>query len=143
MDFYDNIAGCKSALYGAVDATTPTDKSLIYFCLNSGNATLKSQAQTVQSKMDAALSSIKAMKSPFALNYTDASAKKAIDALEELDGSLEALGATLKTYAGNQAVEAQCKVINANYVDNVIVKTYTALCDQAEILYKNIKNIKK
>ena len=43
---------------------------------------------------------------------------------------------------GNQAVEAQCKVINANYVDNVIVKTYTALCDQAEILYKNIKNIK-
>ena len=93
--------------------------------------------------MDAALSSIKAMKSPFALNYTDASAKKAIDALEELDGSLEALGATLKTYAGNQAVEAQCKVINANYVDNVIVKTYTALCDQAEILYKYIKNIKK
>ena len=53
------------------------------------------------------------------------------------------MGATLKTYAGNQAVEAQCKVINANYVDNAIVKTYTALCDQAEILYKNIKNIKK
>lgn len=143
VDFYDNIAGCKSALYGAVDATSPNDKSLIYFCLNSGNATLKSQAQTVQSKMDAALNDIKAMKSPFALYYTDPSAKKAIDALDELDASLEALGTTLKTYAGNQAVEAQCKVINANYVDNVIVKTYTALCDQAEILYNYIKNIKK
>ena len=45
VDFYDNIAGCKSALYGAVDATTPNDKSLIYFCLNAGNATLKTQAQ--------------------------------------------------------------------------------------------------
>ena len=93
--------------------------------------------------MDAALTDIKAMKSPFALYYTDPSAKIAIDALDELDASLEALGTTLKTYAGNQAVEAQCKVINANYVDNVIVKTYTALCDQAEILYNYIKNIKK
>lgn len=76
VDFYDNIAGCKSALYGAVDATSPNDKSLIYFCLNSGNATLKSQAQTVQSKMDAALNDIKAMKSPFALYYTDPSPRR-------------------------------------------------------------------
>ena len=49
---------------------------------------------------------------------------------------------TLKTYAGNATVEAQCKVINANYVDNVVVKTYTSLCDNAEKLYKNIINIK-
>ena len=34
------------------------------------------------------------------------------------------------------------KVINANYVDNVVVKTYTSLCDNAEKLYKNIINIK-
>lgn len=143
IDFYDNIAGCKYALYGAVGTASPNEKSLIYFCLNAGNATLKTQAQAVQSKMDAALKAIDSMKRPFALNYTDASAKAAIDALDELDGALDAMEETLKTYAGNTTVENQCKVINANYVDNVVVKTYTTLCDNAEKLYNAIKNIKK
>ena len=66
----------------------------------------------------------------------------AIDALDELDEALDEMEETLKTYAGNATVEAQCKVINANYVDNVVVKTYTSLCDNAEKLYKNIINIK-
>lgn len=143
IDFYDNIAGCKYALYGAVGAASPNEKSLIYFCLNAGNATLKTQAQAVQNKMDAALKAIDSMKRPFALNYTDASAKAAIDALDELDGALDAMEETLKTYAGNTTVENQCKVINANYVDNVVVRTYTTLCDNAEKLYNAIKNIKK
>ncbi len=143
VDFYDNIRGCRNALYGAVGATTPNEKSLIYFCLNAGNATLKSQAQTVQGKMDAALNAINNMKRPFALNYKDASAKAAIDTLDELDDALEELSKTLETYAGNSTVENQCKVINANYVDNVVVKTYTALCDNAEKLYNAIKAIKK
>lgn len=143
IDFYDNIISCKNAVYGSVGATQPNEKSLIYFCLNSGNATLKSQAQTVQSKIEAALSAIKNMKAPFALNYKDASAKAAIDALEELDSAMDAMEETLKTYAGNAIVETQCKVINANYVDNVVVKTYTSLCDNAEKLYKAIQSIKK
>ena len=142
VDFYDNIVSCRNALYGAVGATTPNDKSLIYFCLNAGNATLSSQAQTVQEKLSAALGKIDAMKKPFALYYTDASAKTAIDALDDLDAALEEMEETLKTFAGNATVEAQCKVINANYVDNVIVRTYTSLCDNAETLYKSIVNIK-
>lgn len=143
VDFYDNIAGCKYALYGAVGAESPNEKSLIYFCLNANNATLKAQAQAVQSNMDAALKAIDSMKKPFALNYTDASAKAAIDALDELDGALDEMEETLKKYAGNETVENQCKVINANYVDNVVVKAYTALCDNAEKLYNSIKAIKK
>ena len=143
IDFYDNIVGCKNALYGQFDATSPTENSLLYFCLNSDNTTLKSQAQKVQSTLDEALSKINSMKAPFALNYTDASVKSAIDALNALDEALDAMESTLKGYAGNVTVEAQCKVINANYVDNVVVKTYTLLCDEAEKLYNSIKNIKK
>lgn len=143
IDFYDNIIGCKNALYGEVDATSPNDKSLIYFCLNAGNATLAAQAQTVQEKLNAALRKIDSMKKPFALYYTDTSVKTAIDALDELDGALEEMEETLKTFAGNATVESQCKVINANYVDNIVVKTYTSLCDNAEKLYNSIIKINK
>lgn len=143
IDFYDNIISCKNALYGDVDATSPNDKSLIYFCLNAGNATLTAQAQTVLEKLNITLLKIDAMKKPFALYYTDASAKTAIDALDELDEALDEMEETLKTFAGNATVETQCKVINANYVDNVVIKTYTSLCDNAEKLYNCIVNINK
>lgn len=142
-DFYDNIVSCKNALYGAVDAKEPTTNSLIYFCLNAGNATLKTLAQMVQAKMETALVKIDSMKRPFALNYTDASAKAAIDALDELDAALGDMEETLKSYAGNATVEAQCKNINANYVDNVVVSTYSSLCTNAENLYRAILSIKK
>ena len=142
-DFYDNIVSCKNALYGSMGATTPNEKSLIYFCLNAGNTTLAAQAKTVQTKLDNALANIKAMKAPFALYYSDASCKVAIDALGELDDALGELAETLKAYAGNATVENQCKVINENYVDNVIVATYRLLADNAQKLYQSIVNIKK
>ena len=142
IDFYDNIISCKNALYGGVGATTPNAKSLIYFCLNSNNSTLKSQAEAVQSKLDNALAKIDAMKKPFALYYSDSSCGAAIDALGELDDALETLKTTLSGYAGNATVEAQCKVINANYVDNVILLTYRTLADNAYKLYQSILDIK-
>ena len=142
-DFYDNIVSCKNALYGKMDAAAPNEKSLIYFCLNAGNATLAAQAKAVQSKLDEALAKIKVMKAPFALYYSDASSKAAIDALGELDESLGELAETLGGYAGNATVEAQCKVINENYVDNVVLATYRLLADNAQKLYQSIVNIKK
>lgn len=143
IDFYDNIVSCKNALYGSMDATAPNEKSLIYFCKNAGNATLATQANNVVSKLDNALAKIKAMKAPFALYYSDASCKVAIDVLGELDDALGELAETLKGYAGNEKVEAQCKIINENYVDNVIVATYRLLADNAQKLYQSIVNIKK
>ena len=142
-DFYDNIVSCKNALYGSIDAAAPNEKSLIYFCLNAGNATLATQAKAVQTKLDNALAKIKAMKAPFALNYSDASCKVAIDALGELDDTLGEMAETLKAYAGNETVEAQCRVINENYVDNVVVATYRLLADNAQKLYQSIVNIKQ
>ncbi|MBQ7462054.1 MAG: peptidase M75 [Bacteroidaceae bacterium] len=141
-DFYDNIVSCKNALFGQTGATIPNDKSLIYFCQNAGNATLAAQANAVVSKLEIALAKIKSMKAPFALHYTDASCKEAIDALGELDDALGALSSTLSGYAGNATVEAQCQVINENYVDNVVLATYRTLADNAQKLYKSIVNIK-
>ena len=141
-DFYDNIVSCKNALYGTVGATTPVENSLIYFCLNAGNNTLKSQAQDVQTKLDAALAKIKAMKAPFALYYADASCQEAMDALSALDEALGSMDDTLAGYAGNSTVEAQCQKINENYVDNVVLATYRTLADHAEKLYQSIQNIK-
>ena len=141
-DFYDNIVSCKNALYGSTGATTPNEKSLIYFCRNVGNATLANQANAVVSKLEAALAKIKAMKAPFALYYSDASCKVAIDALGELDDALGELSGTLAGYAGNTTVEAQCQVINENYVDYVVLDTYRTLADNALKLYNSIVNIK-
>lgn len=141
-DFYDNIVSCKNALYGAMGATAPNDKSLIYFCRNAGNATLAGQADDVVAKLDIALEKISAMKAPFALYYTDASCKAAIDALGELDKALEKLTETLGGYAGNETVETQCQVINENYVDNVVLATYRTLADNAQKLYQSIVKIK-
>ena len=124
-------------------ATSPTQQSLIFFCLNAGNATLANQANVVVAKLDAALAKIKAMKHPFALFYSDASCKVAIDALGELDDALGALSETLAGYAGNKTVETQCQVINENYVDNVVLATYRTLADNAQKLYQSIVNIKK
>ena len=143
QDFYDNIISCKNALYGAVGATAPTSNSVIYFCLHNNNSTLTSQAQTVQTKLDAALARIKAMKYPFVQNFSDASCKEAMDALKELSDALTALNTTLDGYAGNTTVENQCKTINANYVDNVVVATYRTLANNAYTLWQSIKNIKK
>ncbi len=143
IDFYDNIVSCKNALYGQMDAKTPNEKSLIYFCKNAGNAKLAEQANNVVSKLDAALAKIKAMKAPFALYFSDASSKTAIEGLGELNDALDELANTLKSYDGNATVEAQCKVINENYVDNVVLATYRILADNAKKLYDSIVKIKK
>ncbi len=143
IDFYDNIISCKNALYGQMAATTPNEKSLIYFCKNAGNATLAAQANNVESKLNTALAQIKAMKAPFALYYADASCKVAIDALGDLDEALGALDETLAGYAGNATVEAQCKVINENYVDYVVLASYRTLADNAQKLYQSIVKIKQ
>ena len=143
IDFYDNIISCKNALYGQMGATTPNEKSLIYFCKNAGNATLAAQANNVESKLNVALAQIKAMKAPFALYYADASCHVAIDALGDLDEALGALDETLAGYAGNATVEAQCKVINENYVDYVVLVSYRTLADNAQKLYQSIVKIKQ
>lgn len=142
-DFYGNIVSCRNALYGGYGATAPTQQSLIYFCLNSGNATLRSTAQQAQQRLETALSAIQSMKAPFALNYTDASCKVAINALNELDESMAALTTALGQYRDNAEVQRQCQIINENYVDKVVVATYRALCNNAATLLRTIERIKK
>ena len=90
QDFYDNIRGCKQALYGGlgqVNATTPAQNSLMAYCLTA----YPTEARAAMAAMETALTAINQMKRPFVLNYTDPSAGKAIDALHSLDDALGAL----------------------------------------------------
>lgn len=91
QDFYDNIMSVKHALYGGctVDGTTPEAKSLIGICLK--NDKTKAAAQDVMTNLENALSKISSMKKPFVLYYTDQSAKDAMEALDGLEESLNAL----------------------------------------------------
>lgn len=91
QDFYDNIMSCKHALYGGctVDGTTPNAKSLIGICLN--NSKTKAAAENVMTNLENALNKIANMKKPFVLNYSDQSAKDAMEALDGLEESLNAL----------------------------------------------------
>ena len=91
QDFYDNIMSVKHALYGGctVDGTTPEAKSLIGICLK--NDKTKAAAQNVMTNLENALSKISNMKKPFVLYYTDQSARDAMEALDGLEESLNAL----------------------------------------------------
>ena len=91
QDFYDNIMSVKHALYGGctVDGTTPEAKSLIGVCLK--NDKTKAAAQNVMTNLENALSKISNMKKPFVLFYTHQSAKDAMEALDGLEESLNAL----------------------------------------------------
>lgn len=91
QDFYDNIMSVKHALYGGctVDGTAPEAKSLIGICLK--NDKTKAAAQNVMTNLENALSKISSMKKPFVLYYTDQSAKDAMEALDGLEESLNAL----------------------------------------------------
>lgn len=91
QDFYDNIMSVKHVLYGGctVDGTTPEAKSLIGICLK--NDKTKAAAQNVMTNLENALSKISSMKKPFVLYYTDQSAKDAMEALDGLEESLNAL----------------------------------------------------
>ena len=91
QDFYDNIMSVKHGLYGGctVDGTTPNAKSLIGICLN--NSKTKAAAENVMTNLENALNKIANMKKPFVLNYSDQSAKDAMEALDGLEESLNAL----------------------------------------------------
>jgi hypothetical protein len=140
-DFRDNIISCRNALYGGVGATTPQTTSLMYFCLNSGNATLATQAREVQEDLEYAIEKVAAMKAPFVLYYKDSSAQEAMGALDVLIMSIEELEKLLKAASNNSAVEAACKNVRDQYVQNVVIPTYRMLVENTEQLLNKVTNI--
>ena len=126
QDFKDNILSCQYALYGGKGNTTPSGTSLIGACLKMSQ--LKAAAATVQEKLTAAIAAIDpGMKKPFVLYYTDQSAKDAMSALDELDGSLSDLSELIKLYAESDALINAGETICKEYVEKVVRPTYRAL----------------
>ncbi len=128
QDFYDNIMSCKHTLYGGWTVTEqPTTASLIGVCLRT--PALKTAAETVETKLDAALTAISNMEKPFVLNYTDAKAKTAMEALQELEDALTDLDDLIEGYDGNAQMEAYFKTVNEDFVNKTVIPTYRALAD--------------
>lgn len=86
QDFYDNIISVQNAYMGGVEGERNSDLSVHYF-INKMDAAVDSR---VLAAIDNSLAKIASMKAPFVQNYTDATAKAAIDALAELDDALSA-----------------------------------------------------
>ena len=80
-DFYDNITSVENVYYGGVAGRRDESKSLHAY-LSDNNPEID---RAVTAALGEALAKIKAMKAPFVLNYTDNSAKEAIQACAELD----------------------------------------------------------
>ena len=133
QDFYDNTLGCLYALNGAVGAETPSENSLMKYALEK----YPTEATSVNNAISNALAKIKQMKSPFVLYYADRSAGEAIAALEKLDEVL----ANLSNRFGDHDDEATLRLINKNYVENVVRPTYETLAVKSKKLFETFENL--
>jgi len=126
QDFKDNILSCQYALYGGKGNNSASSTSLIGVALKMTQ--LKAAAEKVSNKLQAAVATIDpGMKKPFALYYTDASAKTAMEALDELDASLSELSTLIDQYAESDALIKAAETINREYVEKTVRPTYRAL----------------
>jgi len=140
QDFYDNIMSCKHALYGGWNITgSPASSSLIGVCLNVNQ--LKSAAENVQNKLDAALVAVSNMKKPFVLYYSDASAKNAMTALDALDEALSALDEAIEPYSSQETLVALFKTVNKEFVENTVRPTYRSLADHTKAMLTALTQI--
>lgn len=139
QDFYDNIEGCKFALYGKLGATEPQENSVIKTC--QGIEQFKSETNAVVSALNNALEKIRGMKAPFVLYYTDSTVKTAMDALEQLDETIGILEEKIQLYKSNNDLNETFKKVNSNYISNVVVPTYKGLADEAAVMAGKVNSI--
>lgn len=93
QDFYDNVLSCAFSINGGADKKDAyTATSLMAYAM----AHYPTEAAAVKGVFEEALKKVDGMKRPFVLNYQDASAGAAIDALEALDAAIDALKVKLQ-----------------------------------------------
>ena len=93
QDFYDNVLSCAFSINGGADKKDAyTATSLMAYAM----AHYPTEAAAVIGAFEEALKKVDGMKRPFVLNYQDASAGAAIDALEALDDAIDALKVKLQ-----------------------------------------------
>ena len=93
QDFYDNIISCVHAIYGTMEITdgAQIDKAAsVAKSLNAyGMLTHTEAMKDVNTALVSALAKIAAMKAPFVLNYTDESARAAMEGLDPLEEAID------------------------------------------------------
>ena len=139
QDFHDNIVSCRNALFGKLGATKPESKSIIAY--TDKVSEMAEQSEAVKTALQNALDKIDNMKKPFVLNYSDASCKDAMDALDEFDGTLDELLVLLQKYADNQTQNDNLKQAAEQYYKEVILATYRGLADNGKKLAERVNKI--
>ena len=105
------------------DAANLTPNSIIVKSYNNANADLKAKIVEVWKNTLAAWKAIDAIPQPFRNNIGSAEASAAMDACAKLNASLEDLKSLI---AGNLS-EDDCSAITAQFVDHIVMPTYTKL----------------
>ena len=117
VDYSNNIKSIQNAFYGSRNQTKAANS--LYTALSEAAPAV---AADVDAKITAAINAILAIPQPFRNNINSAEAIEAQAACADLKTALESIDVTVIS-------DEKLRLINENYVDNVVLPTYKELAD--------------
>lgn len=127
-DYTNNIHSIRNSYFGSLDGYTVSPNSLSSL-MAEVNPDLDNE---VKDAITAAINAIQAIPQPFRNNINSTEARQAMDVCGDLE---EVLSNRLKPALANAADENRLQRIVDNYVDNVVLPTYSDLKDKNEALH--------
>lgn len=127
-DYTNNIHSIRNSYFGSLDGYTVSPNSLSAL-MAEVNPDLDNE---VKDAITAAINAIQAIPQPFRNNINSTEARQAMDVCGDLE---EVLSNRLKPALANAADENRLQRIVDNYVDNVVLPTYSDLKDKNEALH--------
>ncbi len=134
-DYTNNIYSIRNSYFGSLDGSVSSNSMATL--VNSLDPALD---QATREAIDNAAKAIQAIPQPFRNNINSAEARKAMDACAELE---QQLSRKLKPFFAElpASYDGQLEKIVVNYVDEVVLPTYSQLKERANTLATAVKNL--
>ena len=134
-DYTNNIYSIRNSYFGSLDGSVSSNSMATL--VNSIDPALD---QATREAIDNAAKAIQAIPQPFRNNINSAEARKAMDACAELE---QQLSRKLKPFFAElpASYDGQLEKIVVNYVDEVVLPTYSQLKERANTLATAVKNL--